>query len=342
MVGKMRERILNAACRKPVDTTPIWIMRQAGRYLPEYRQLRERHSMEEICRAPELTVEATLQPLRRFDLDAAILFSDLLVPLWGMGVSFDLIEGRGPVLQKVLTPAELATLPPLDLGGVEFTFQAIRLLRRELDRPLIGFTGGPFTFASYLIEGKPSRDYPRTRAFLHAYPREWEGLMKRLADNLALYLKGQIEAGVQMVQVFDSWVGVLSPQDFRERVKPYLNAQLEQVGNGVPRIYFSTASAHLFPEFATLPVEVMGVDWRVSLTQAKSIFDNTYALQGNLDPTLLLGHEEDLLAKASTIVGEGRMLVGHIFNLGHGILPATPPERVARLVDWVHAQGARG
>src|SRR3990172_5007179 len=296
----MRERILNAARRKPVDTTPIWIMRQAGRYLPEYRQLRERHSMEEICRAPELTVEATLQPLRRFDLDAAILFSDLLVPLWGMGLSFDLVEGRGPVLQKALTPAELAVLPPLDLGGVEFTFHAIRLLRRELDRPLIGFTGGPFTFASYLIEGKPSRDYPRTRAFLHTYPREWEGLMKRLADNLALYLKGQIEAGVQMVQIFDSWVGVLSPQDFRERVKPYLNAQLEQVGNGVPRIYFSTASAHLFPEFVTLPVEVMGVDWRVSLTQAKGIFDNTYAL------------------------------------------PAPPPERVARLVDWVHAQGARG
>jgi uroporphyrinogen decarboxylase len=338
----MRERILHAARRKPVDTTPIWIMRQAGRYLPEYRQLREKHSMEEICRTPELTVEATLQPLRRFDLDAAILFSDLLVPLWGMGVSFDLVEGRGPVLQKAPTPAELATLPPLDLGGVEFTFQAIRLLRRELDRPLIGFTGGPFTFASYLIEGEPSRDYPRTRAFLHAYPREWESLMKRLADNLALYLKGQTEAGAQMVQVFDSWVGVLSPQDFRERVKPYLKAQLEQLGDAVPRIYFSTASAHLFPEFLTLPVEVMGVDWRVSLTQAKRVFDNVYALQGNLDPSLLLGYEEDLLAKTSTIVKEGRMLAGHIFNLGHGILPATPPETVARLVDWVHTQGARG
>lgn len=341
MVGKMRERILNAARRKPIDTTPIWIMRQAGRYLPEYRKLREKHSMEEICQTPELTVEATLQPLRRFDLDAAILFSDLLVPLWGMGVSFDLVEGRGPVLQKALTPAELAALPPLDLGGVEFTFEAIRLLRRELDRPLIGFTGGPFTFASYLIEGKPSRDYPRTRAFLHAYPREWEGLMKRLADNLALYLKGQIEAGVQMVQIFDSWVGVLSPEDFRERVKPYLNAQLEQVGNAVPRIYFSTASSHLFPEFATLAAEVMGVDWRVSLTQATRIFGDAHALQGNLDPILLLGREEDLHAKTLEIVTEGRALPGHIFSLGHGILPTTPPERVEHLVDLVHEAGAR-
>src|SRR3970282_76546 len=166
----MRERILNAARRKPVDTAPIWIMRQAGRYLPEYRQLREKHSMEEICRAPELTVEATLQPLRRFDFDAAILFSDLLVPLWGMGVSFDLVEGKGPILQRTLTPAELAALPPLALAQLEFTFGAIRWLRRELDRPLIGFTGGPFTFASYLIEGRPSRDYPRTGAFLPTYP----------------------------------------------------------------------------------------------------------------------------------------------------------------------------
>jgi uroporphyrinogen decarboxylase len=298
--------------------------------------------MEEVCRTPELTVDATLQPLRRFDLDAAILFSDLLVPLWGMGVAFDLIEGKGPVLREALTPAGLARLASLDLEEVDFTFEAVRLLRRELDRPLIGFTGGPFTFASYLIEGKPSRDYPATRAFLHAHPQEWEALMKRLADNLALYLKAQIEAGVQMVQIFDSWVGVLSPEDFRERVKPHLTAQLEQVGAGVPRIYFSTASAHLFPEFATLPAEVMGVDWRVSLTQAQGIFNSTYALQGNLDPTLLLGREEDLLARASAIVREGRTLAGHIFSLGHGILPATPPERVARLVDFVHAEGARG
>ncbi len=335
----MRDRILKAARREPVDTTPIWIMRQAGRYLSEYRELRKKYSMEEICRTPDLTVEVTLQPLRRFDLDAAILFSDLLVPLWGMGVAFDLVEGKGPVLRKALTPGELASLPALNLGELDFTFEAIRLLRRELDRPLIGFTGGPFTFASYLIEGKPSRDYPKTRTFIHANPREWESLMKRLADNLALYLKAQIEAGVQMVQVFDSWVGVLSLEDFRERVKPYLMAQLEQVGNEVPRIYFSTGSSHLFPEFAELPAEVMGVDWRVSLMQAKQTFGGGYALQGNLDPILLLGREEDLFAKALEIVMEGRALAGHIFNLGHGILPLTPPERVQRLVDVVHAKG---
>jgi uroporphyrinogen decarboxylase len=337
----MRDRILRAARGEPVDTTPIWIMRQAGRYLPEYREIRKKYSMEEICRTPDLTVDVTLQPLRRFDLDAAILFSDLLVPLWGMGVSFDLVEGKGPVLRKALTPEELASLPALNLGELDFTFEAIRLLRRELDRPLIGFTGGPFTFASYLIEGKPSRDYPKTRTFLHANPREWESLMKRLADNLALYLKAQIEAGVQMVQVFDSWVGVLSLEDFRGRVKPHLMAQLKQVGNDVPRIYFSTGSSHLFPEFAGLPAEVMGVDWRISLTQAHGIFDSAYVLQGNLDPSLLLGSEEDLFAKALEIVMEGRALTGHIFNLGHGILPATPPERVHRLVDVVHTAGER-
>lgn len=337
----MRDRVLKAARCEPVDTTPIWIMRQAGRYLPEYREIRNTYSMEEICRTPDLTVEVTLQPVRRFDLDAAILFSDLLVPLWGMGIAFDLVEGKGPMLQKALTPSELAALPPLDLPALESTFDAIRMLRRELDRPLIGFTGGPFTFASYLIEGKPSRDYPQTRAFLHAHPREWKALMRRLAENLSCYLRAQIEAGAQMVQVFDSWVGVLAPEDFRERVKPYLIEQLELVGDDVPRIYFSTASAHLFPEFADLPVEVMGVDWRLSLTQAREVFDDTFALQGNLDPSLLLGTEKELFLKTAKIVDEGRMLGGHIFNLGHGILPTTPPERVERLVDFVHAQGAR-
>ncbi len=338
---KMRDRMLKAARGEPVDTTPIWIMRQAGRYLPEYRKIRNKYSMEEICRTPNLTVEVTLQPVRRFDLDAAILFSDLLVPLWGMGIAFDLVEGKGPVLQKALTPSELAALPPLDLSALEGTFDAIRLLRRELDRPLIGFTGGPFTFASYLIEGKPSRDYPQTRAFLHAHPREWKALMQRLAGNLARYLRAQIEAGVQMVQVFDSWVGVLAAEDFRERVKPYLIEQLEQVGTDVPRIYFSTASTHLFPEFANLPAEVMGVDWRVSLTQAREVFNDTFVLQGNLDPSLLLGTEKELFLKAAKIVDEGQMLGGHIFNLGHGILPTTPPERVERLVDFVHTQGTR-
>ena len=340
-MGKMRDRILKAARCEPVDTTPIWIMRQAGRYLPEYRQIRKKYSMEEICRTPELTVEVTLQPIRRFDLDAAILYSDLLVPLWGMGISFDLVEGKGPVLHKVLTPSELAALPAVDLSALEFTFNAIRMLRRELDRPLIGFTGGPFTFASYLIEGKPSRDYPQTRAFVHAYPREWKALMQRLAENLSRYLRAKIEAGVQMVHVFDSWVGVLSPEDFRESVKPYLIEQLEQVGNNVPRIYFSTASFHLFPEFVNLPAEVMGVDWRVSLTQARGIFDDTFALQGNLDPSLLLGTEEGLFLKTAKIVEEGQALAGHIFNLGHGILPPTPPERVERLVDFVHTKGKR-
>ncbi len=207
-----RDRILRAARCEPVDTTPVWFMRQVGRYLPEYRALRSRYSMQEILQTPELAAEATWMPLRRFDVDAAILFSDLLVPLWGMGVEFDLVEGKGPVVRT--SADRWANLPPMDLERVAFTFEAIHLLRRTLDRPLIGFTGAPFTVAAYLIEGQASRDWPRTRAFLHTHPEAWHALLRQLAAGLGAYLRAQVDAGVQMVQVFDSWVGVLSPVDF--------------------------------------------------------------------------------------------------------------------------------
>jgi len=313
-------------------------MRQVGRYLPEYRALRSRYSMQEILQTPELAAEATWMPLRRFDVDAAILFSDLLVPLWGMGVEFDLVEGKGPVVRT--SADRWANLPPMDLERVAFTFEAIHLLRRTLDRPLIGFTGAPFTVAAYLIEGQASRDWPRTRAFLHTHPEAWHALLRQLAAGLGAYLRAQVDAGVQMVQVFDSWVGVLSPVDFVRAVRPYVVAMLETVGAQVPRIYFTTGSAHLLPHFRMLPAEVIGLDWRTSLADAANTLGRR-ALQGNLDPTLLLGPRETLLDRADAVVAEGKGLAGHIFSLGHGVLPETDPDRVAELVEWVHERGAR-
>lgn len=332
--------MLRAAWGQPVDTTPVWFLRQAGRYLPEYRHLRERYSLVEVCRHPELAAEATLQPLRRMDVDAAILFSDLLVPLWGMGLDFRVVEGRGPVLAEDLSADRLARLPELDLAAVEFVPQAVRLLRSCLDRPLVGFAGAPFTVAAYLVEGRPSRDWPRVRALLYARPDVWHTLASRLARNLAAYLRAQVEAGVQMVQVFDSWVGVLSAEDFRWAVRPYLVEVLQAV-DGVPRVYFATGCAHLLAEFRHLPVEVVGVDWRVSLREAAAAV-GPKTVQGNLDPARLLADPQTVRGEAARIVDEGRTLHGHIFNLGHGVLPQTDPRRLSELVDWVHERGKRG
>ncbi|MDR5682722.1 MAG: uroporphyrinogen decarboxylase [Armatimonadota bacterium] len=336
-----RDRILRAARRQPVDTTPVWFMRQAGRYLPEYRALRERYTMEDLCRHPDLATEVTLQPLRRLDVDAAIVFSDLLVPLWGMGLGFHVVEGQGPVLQRSLSADELASLPAIDLGALEFTFQAIRTLRRELDRPLIGFAGAPFTFAAYLIEGQPSRDWTQTRAFIHAQPDAWERLMARLAESLGAYLRAQVEAGAHLVQVFDSWAGAVSARTFRRAVAPHLHRMLDAVGPRAPRIYFATGNAHLLREVAGLPAEVIGVDWRVGLPDAAAVLGAGRALQGNLDPALLSAPVARLRTEAERVVDEGASLPGHIFNLGHGVPPHTDPDRLRRLVDWVHERGRR-
>ncbi|MDR7414933.1 MAG: uroporphyrinogen decarboxylase [Armatimonadota bacterium] len=334
----MRDRILRAARAEPVDTTPVWFMRQAGRYLPEYRALRRRYPMRELLRTPELAAEITLMPLRRLDVDAAILYSDLLVPLWGMGLDFHLAEGRGPVVRVEVE--RLAHLPELDPDRVRFTFEAIRLLRSALDRPLIGFAGAPFTVAAYLLEGQTSRDWPRTRAFLHRHPDVWHRLLDILARNLGLYLRAQVEAGAQLVQIFDSWVGVLSGEDFVAFVRPYLVAMLETVGAAVPRIYFSTGSSHLLGHLADLPAEVIGVDWRVRLQDA-AVRSGKSVVQGNLDPALLLGEEARLLSRTDAILEEGRRLAGHIFNLGHGVPPEADPGRLAMLVHFVHERGRR-
>ncbi len=333
------DRLMRAVRKQPVDTTPVWFLRQAGRYLPEYRALRERYTMRELCRNPELAARVTLQPLARMDVDAAILFSDLLVPLWGMGLDFLVEEGKGPVLEQTLSKEELVALPDLDLDAVFFVPQTVRLLRASLDRPLVGFAGAPFTVAAYLVEGRPSRDWPRTRAFLHAYPDAWHALASKLSSNLAAYLRAQVEAGADLVQIFDSWVGVLSPEDFRWAVRPYLQQLLEAL-EGTPRVYFATGCAHLLEEFSHLPVEVLAVDWRVRLQWVARCAPEK-AVQGNLDPALLLGDPKRLWEATDRLVDEGLALCGHVFNLGHGVLPQTDPDRLARLVDRVHERGRR-
>ncbi len=327
----MRDRLLRALRGAPVDTTPVWIMRQAGRYLPEYRKLRERFSMLEMCRRVDLAVEVTLQPLRRFDLDAAILFSDLLVPLWGMGWDFDLVEGKGPVVRPL---ERVDALEPMNLSRLDFVFDTIQQLKNRLEVPLLGFTGAPLTFASYLLEGRPRRDFARIRALYYRDPQAFHALMDTLSRHLTTYLKAQVDAGVDAVQLFDSWAGSL-PSELYAAVLPYVQRMVDELT--VPVIFFSTGSFHLFPLLQTLKGVVLGVDWRVPLRVYREGWSGP--IQGNLDPAWLLASPEVFLPRVQQIVQEGHLFSGHVFNLGHGILPETPPEHLGHLVEAVHAAG---
>ncbi len=340
-----RPRFVLAARREPCDRTPIWIMRQAGRYLPEYREVRAQHTLLEICRDPALACEVSLQPLRRFDLDAAILFSDLVVPLAALGVEFDIVEGRGPVLARCVRDAtEVARLRrPGDLGELAYVAEAIRLIRSGLkDRlPVLGFAGAPFTLASYLVEGGPSRDFRETKRFLYRDPRGWAELMERLADLVIAHLELQVAAGAAAVQVFDSWVGCLSPADYRAHVLPATRRVFDETASlGVPRIHFATGSATLLDLMAEAGGEVLGVDWRIPLGQVRARHPDR-AVQGNLDPAALLGPPEALSERIDEVLDEASGAPGHIFNLGHGILPETPIESVQLLVERVGARTAR-
>ena len=323
-------------------------MRQAGRYLPEYRALREKHDMLTMCRAPELAVEVTLQPLRRFDLDAAILFSDIMIPLRGMGVDFEIKESVGPVVANPVRnqrDAEMLRViePERD---VPFVIEAVRLLRRELEGkvPLIGFAGAPFTLASYIVEGKPSRDLLRTKNLMYCDPAAWHTLMDKLAETVSAYLLAQIRAGAQAVQLFDSWVGALSPRDYREYVLPHSKRIFDALAQtGVPRIHFGTGTAmllELMKEAGGDPSTgsgqlVIGLDWRVPLDQAWNRLGDV-AIQGNLDPAVMLTTPDIVEKEARAILAQVDRRRGHIFNLGHGILPNTPIENVERLVQVVH------
>ncbi len=336
----MNDRFLKACRREPVDRTPIWLMRQAGRYMPEYRALREKYDILTMCRTPELAVQVTLQPIKRFDLDAAILFSDIMIILRGMGIEFDIRESHGPVVANpVRDYASAEALHVLDPNeGVPYVLEAIRMLRRELDGklPLIGFAGAPFTLASYIVEGKGSRELHKAKSLMYCDPKAWFSLMDKLADSVAAYLLAQVEAGVQAVQLFDSWVGALSPRDYIDFVLPYSKRIFDKLaGAGVPRIHFGTGTATLLELMKQAGGDVIGLDWRVPLGQGWQRLGDV-ALQGNLDPAVMLTTPDVVEKQAREVLAEARGRVGHIFNLGHGILPGTPLENVDRLIEVVH------
>jgi uroporphyrinogen decarboxylase len=327
-----------AACRgQPVPYTPVWFMRQAGRSLPEYRAQRGPGSILDKVRDPALAAELTLQPLRRYDVDAAVLFSDIVVPLVSFGV--DVAPGTGPVVDKPFR--DEADLDRLQVTPVPYVAETIRLLTRELSVPLIGFAGGPFTLASYLVEGGPSKGYELTKTLMWSDPRLWEALVGRLATIALASLRDQVNAGAAAVQIFESWGGALSPADYRRYVLPALKTILDGLAPlGVPRVVFGVGAGELLGRFAEAGADVVGVDWRVPLDVARSRVGPGVALQGNLDPAVCLAPWPVLADEARAVLalaGDS----GHVFNLGHGVLPATDPDQLARLVDLVHAETVR-
>ena len=325
--------------------TPVWFMRQAGRYMPEYRALRERHSLLEICRNPDLATEVTLQPVRRIDVDAAILFSDLLLPLEPMGLPFDFVKGEGPQIERPIDGAadigRLHVFEPREALAHELT--AIRQIQRELGGtiPLIGFAGAPFTLASYAIEGGHSNNFARTKALMYGDPDAWHALCDKFASVVSDYLVAQIDAGVDVVQVFDSWVGTLDARDYREFALPHTKRIFDAVGGRVPSIHFGTGTSAILDELRDAGGDVIGVDWRIPIDDAWTQIGDDRAVQGNLDPTLLLGPVSRLFERADDVLSRVNGRPGHIFNLGHGILPSTPVEHVQMLAQYVHSASRR-
>ncbi|MER5298624.1 uroporphyrinogen decarboxylase [Streptomyces lasiicapitis] len=334
---------LKACRREPVPHTPVWFMRQAGRSLPEYRKVREGTAMLESCMMPELVTEITLQPVRRHGVDAAIYFSDIVVPLKAIGIDLDIKPGVGPVVeQPIRSRADLARLRDLTPEDVSYVTEAIGMLTRELgETPLIGFAGAPFTLASYLVEGGPSRNHEHTKAMMYGDPQLWADLLDRLAEITGAFLKVQIEAGASAVQLFDSWVGALAPADYRRSVMPASTKVFEAVaGYGVPRIHFGVGTGELLGLLGEAGADVVGVDWRVPLDEAARRVGPGKALQGNIDPAVLFATREAVEAKADEVLAAARGLDGHVFNLGHGVLPSTDPDALTRLVEYVHTRTA--
>lgn len=340
--GEPAERYLRATRRLPVDTTPVWFMRQAGRSLPEFRAIRRAASLIEITRDAPLCAEVTLQPVRRLGVDAAILFADITTPLAGLGIPFDIKPGIGPVIETpIATAADVAALRPFDPDdAVGPLLEAIRIIRAESPTPLIGFAGAPFTLACYLIEGGPSREFHRTRTLMHADPATWSSLMDALVEMTIRYLGAQVEAGAQALQIFDSWVGGLGPRDYELHVAPWTSALFEAlVPLGVPTTHFGIGTAGLLRLQAAAGGDVIGLDWRIRLDEGWALVGDR-AVQGNLDPALLLGPFESVADTARWILDLAGSRPGHIFNLGHGVLPPTDPDDLRRLVDLVHEHRA--
>ena len=330
---------LKAVRGEPVPHTPVWFMRQAGRSLPEYLAIREGVGMLESCMDPALVVEITLQPVRRYGVDAAIFFSDIVLPLKAVGVDLDIKPGIGPVVAKpVRTLADVAAIPDLTPEHVPFISTAVGNLVSELrGTPLIGFAGAPFTVASYLVEGGPSKDHAKTKAMMFGAPDVWDALMRKIAGISAAYLEVQVAAGASAVQLFDSWAGALTPRDYREHVLPHSARVLARAGAlGVPRIHFGVGTSNLLGLMGEAGADVVGVDWRTPLDEAITRVGDR-AVQGNLDPTLVFAPTDVLTARAAEVIEAGRAARGHVFNLGHGVLPSTDPDQLTRLTEFVQS-----
>ncbi len=337
----LNDRFLKACRREEVDCTPVWFMRQAGRYMAEYRAIRARHTLLEICAQPELAAAVTLQPVYAFNVDAAILFADILLPLIPMGVHLEFAKGEGPVIHNPISSrADVEALCKVDPNeSLAYVLEAVKLVRRELDSktPLIGFAGAPFTLASYIIEGGSSRNFVKTKRLMYGDTRTWHILMSKLGCVIADYLTSQVEAGAQAVQLFDSWVGALGPDDYREYVLPHSRFIIEQVQRtGVPIIHFGTDTATLLPLMKEAGGDVLGIDWRIDLDRGWETIGLDRAVQGNLDPVALFAPRDELERRVRRILEQAANRPGHIFNLGHGILPETPVENVKTVVEMVH------
>ncbi|MDQ6856097.1 MAG: uroporphyrinogen decarboxylase [Candidatus Dormibacteraeota bacterium] len=336
-------RFLAAARRQPVDRTPVWFMRQAGRCLAAYRELRETYDILTITRTPELCARVTLMPVDEFGVDAAVLYADIMLPLFGMGVPFSIDPGLGPVIHEpVRDAAAVRALRVVDpQEATPDLFEAIRIIRRQLDgrTAVLGFAGAPFTVASYLIEGRPTKDFARSKALMLGQPGLWHELMETLTEVTIRYLRAQVTAGVQALQVFDSWIGVLSAAQYRDYVLPYVTRIFASVDGAVPTIHFGTGTAHLLEEMASAGSDAMSVDWRLPLGEAWARIGDL-AIQGNLDPTACLAPWEVVEREAASVIAQAAGRRGHIFNLGHGVLADTPADTLRRVVDLVHERTA--
>jgi uroporphyrinogen decarboxylase len=339
------DRFIKACRREPVDCTPVWMMRQAGRYLPEYREIRAKHSFLEMCKTPEVAAEVTIQPVRRFEIDAAIIFADILLPLEPMGIGLEFAKGEGPVIHNpVRTMADVRKLKPIEAATqIAFLMKAIKIALKELNGtvPLIGFSGAPFTLASYIIEGGGSRNYEHAKAMMFAEPQTWHKLMEHLTGVIINYLNAQIDTGVQVVQLFDSWVGALGPSDYREFVLPHQKNVIAGIKKSVPLIHFAHGATHLLEMVSEAGGDVIGLDWRCDLDAAWKRVGHDKAVQGNLDPVSLFGSKEFIRKRTREILDRAAGRNGHIMNLGHGILQQTPLENAAEFINATHELSKR-
>ncbi|MBU2590724.1 MAG: uroporphyrinogen decarboxylase [Nitrospinae bacterium] len=335
------DNFLRACRREATDYTPIWLMRQAGRYMAEYRKLREKADFLTMCKTPELAAEVTMQPINRFDLDAAIIFADILLPVEGMGINLEFKEKTGPIIHNpVRNRKDIDALRIIDAErDVPYLSKAISLVKQELNNkiPLIGFSSAPFTLASYMIEGGHSRNYLETKQMFYNEPEMWNDLMTKIVDVLIISLKAQVEAGVDVLQLFDSWVGCLSTGDYREYVLPHSKRLIDSVkGEGLPIIHFGTDTATLLTSMKEAGGDVIGADWRINLDEAWKMIGDDVGIQGNIDPLILFSNQKEIEKRVKDILNRAEGRPGHIFNLGHGILPKTPIDNVAFLIDTVH------